>query len=105
MSCWAGWTGWGWTPSPTDLVTSAGAVASLLQPGESVKVLAEGGVLEALAARGVHTDDGDRAVAAVVGWSRSFDFDSLAATAVGGPRRPVGCWPPTRTRRIRPRPA
>jgi HAD superfamily hydrolase (TIGR01450 family) len=67
--------------SPADLVTSAGAVASLLQPGESVKVMAEGGVLEALAARGVRTDDDDRAVAAVVGWSRSFDFDSLAATA------------------------
>ncbi len=70
----------GVTSSPPDLVTSAGAVASLLQPGESVKVLAEGGVLEALAARGVLTDD-DRAVAAVVGWTRSFDFDSLAATA------------------------
>jgi 4-nitrophenyl phosphatase len=67
--------------SRADLATSAAAVASLLQPGESVKVLAEGGVLEALAARGVQTDDDAGAVAAVVGWSRSFDFDRLAATA------------------------
>jgi HAD superfamily hydrolase (TIGR01450 family) len=69
----------------TDLVTSAGALASLLQPGESVRALAEGGVLEALDARGVTVVDGDHdesaADAAVVGWSRSFDFNSLAATA------------------------
>jgi HAD superfamily hydrolase (TIGR01450 family) len=67
--------------SRADLATSASAVASLLEPGESVKVLAEGGVLEALAARGVRTDDDPNPVAAVVGWSRSFDFDRLAATA------------------------
>ena len=70
--------------SPDDLATSAAAVASLLEPGQRVRVLAEGGVLESLALRGVE------AVApmangptegAVVGWSRSFDFASLAATA------------------------
>ena len=68
-------------PPPDDLASSAGAAASLLDPGQSVRVLAEGGVLEALAARGVKTVPGDGADAAVVGWSRSFDFDALAATA------------------------
>jgi HAD superfamily hydrolase (TIGR01450 family) len=66
---------------PDDLVSSAGAAASLLEPGQSVRALAEGGVLEALDRRGVTTVDDDSAEAAVVGWSRSFDFDSLAATA------------------------
>ena len=66
----------GSTPSADDLVTSAGAAASLLDPASRCEVLAEGGVLEALAARGVtRRSDGGRADAAVVGWSRSFDFD------------------------------
>ena len=38
--------------SPEDLATSAAAAASLLQPGQRVRVLAEGGVLESLADRG-----------------------------------------------------
>ena len=71
----------GVSASANDLVSSAGAAASLLEPGQSVRALAEGGVLEALDRRGVITVDGDGAEAAVVGWSRSFDFDSLAATA------------------------
>ncbi len=71
----------GVTAAPDDLVTSAGAAASLLQPGQSVKTLAEAGVVEALEARGVSLADRGVADAAVVGWTRSFDFDSLAATA------------------------
>ena len=66
--------------SEEDLATSATAAASLLEPGQSVKVLAEGGVLEALDARGVATDR-PRVDAAVVGWTNRFDFDSLATTA------------------------
>ncbi len=78
-----------------DLVTSAGAVASLLHAGQRVTVLAEGGVHESLAARGVEVVEADRSVdvlgaqpsdAAVVGWSRSFDFASLAATATAARR-------------------
>jgi HAD superfamily hydrolase (TIGR01450 family) len=77
--------GCGVQAKPEDLASSAGAAASLLDAGQSVWVLAEGGVLEALTARGVKTvsgraDAGD-AVATVVGWTRSFDFDVLAATA------------------------
>lgn len=72
--------GVGVTASPSDLATSAMAAASLLEPGQSVRILAEGGVAEALDRRGVATTGGDP-MAAVVGWCRSFDFDSLAATA------------------------
>jgi glycerol 3-phosphatase-2 len=67
--------------SAGDLATSAAAAASLLDPGQSVKVLAEGGVLEALDARAVSVVDGGKVDAAVVGWSRGFDFDALSATA------------------------
>jgi 4-nitrophenyl phosphatase len=67
-----------------DLATSAAAVASLLVPGQRVRVLAEAGVRESLAARGVEVVDPagtGPAEAAVVGWSRSFDFGMLAAIA------------------------
>jgi HAD superfamily hydrolase (TIGR01450 family) len=65
----------------SDLATSAGAVASLVEPGQAVRVLAEDGVLEALGHRGVKVMTEGPVDAAVVGWSRSFDFDALAATA------------------------
>ncbi len=75
---------------PDDLVSSAGAAASLLQPGQRAHVLAEHGVLEALAARGVEVVDAGTVAghhdpapvdAVVVGWNRTFDFASLAAAA------------------------
>jgi HAD superfamily hydrolase (TIGR01450 family) len=66
---------------PDDLVTSARVAASLLEPGERVHLLAEAGVREALDDRGVRiVVDGD-ADAALVGWSRHFDFDALASVA------------------------
>lgn len=71
----------GVTAGPDDLATSATALASMLQPGQTVKVLAEGGVAEALSTRGVTMVDRGPVDAAVVGWSRAFDFDSLAAAA------------------------
>jgi ribonucleotide monophosphatase NagD (HAD superfamily) len=43
-------------------------------------------VREALAHRGVEAVDDGPVDAAVVGWSRSFDFDSLAATATAARR-------------------
>lgn len=64
-----------------DLATSAAAAALLVEPGRSVKVLAEGGVRESLDARGVHIVEEGPVDAAIVGWSHLFDFDSLAATA------------------------
>jgi HAD superfamily hydrolase (TIGR01450 family) len=64
---------------PRDLVTSARVAASMLEPGERVHLLAEAGVLEALEDRGVVVVDSGPRDAAVVGWSRDFDFAALAA--------------------------
>ena len=64
-----------------DLVTSARVAASLLEPGERVHLLAEAGLREALDDRGVLIAADGPADAAVVGWSRHFDFDALAAAA------------------------
>jgi len=64
-----------------DLATSAAAAASLLSPGRPVRVLAGAGVLEALEARGVKAADHGAVDAAVVGWSRAFDFDTLSDIA------------------------
>ncbi len=66
---------------PGDLVTSARALASLLEPGQTVSVLAEGGVLEALDDRGIDMVENQPVDAAVVGWSHTFDFDRLASAA------------------------
>ncbi len=71
----------GISATEADLVTSAGAAVSLLAPGQTVTVLAEGGVLEALAARGVRVATAGRCDAALVGWNRTFDFESLTAIA------------------------
>jgi 4-nitrophenyl phosphatase len=64
-----------------ELVGSADAAASLLEPGQSVAVLGEQGLYEALATRGVTVVDHGPCDGAVVGWSRSFDFARLAAVA------------------------
>ena len=81
-----------------DVVSSAGAAALLVEPGERVLAAASAGVVEALAARGADVVPGSRATvdgpplaavdgefdAVVVGWHRTFDFASLtlASTAV-----------------------
>jgi ribonucleotide monophosphatase NagD (HAD superfamily) len=53
----------------------------MLEPGSSAVVCADGGVLEALAARGVSVVAEGPADAVVVGWTRRFDFDLLATAA------------------------
>lgn len=67
-----------------DVITSAEAAASLVQPDERVLVLGGDGVFEALARRGIQADAAGAPTAAsydvvVVGWHRQFDFESLAA--------------------------
>jgi HAD superfamily hydrolase (TIGR01450 family) len=66
---------------PGDLITSARVAASLLEPGERVHMLAGDGVREALEERGVDIVTDGRRDAAVVGWSRDFDFAALTAAA------------------------
>ncbi len=77
---------------PEDLVTSAQAAASLIQPGERVLALADGGAREALEARGAVVVEDGPADAVVVGWTRQFTFDRLAqaATAVRQGGRLIG---------------
>src|ERR1700716_2286181 len=55
-----------------DLVTSAQAAASLLDPGGTAMVLAEGGVVEALESRGLVIRDTGPVDAVVVGWTHRF---------------------------------
>lgn len=81
-----------------DVVSSAGAAARLVEPGQRVIAMASAGVVEALELRGVEVVRGARETAGaaplespdgeidavVVGWHRTFDFESLtiASTAV-----------------------
>ncbi|MBV9411721.1 MAG: HAD-IIA family hydrolase [Acidimicrobiia bacterium] len=72
-----------------DLVTSAQAAATLLEPGQTALVCAGPGVEEALQARDVHTVRSGKADAVVVGWHRDFDYEGLtraAQTVMGGAR-------------------
>lgn len=62
-----------------DLLTSAQAAASLVEPGTTALVCAGPGVQEALAARGVATVTEGGADVVVVGWHRDFNFDRMAA--------------------------
>jgi glycerol-1-phosphatase len=67
--------------SAEDLVTSGQAAATLLAPGARALVLGGGGVVESLTARGVEVVEASPVDAVVVGWTRRFDFDRLAAAA------------------------
>ncbi|MGH9183917.1 MAG: HAD-IIA family hydrolase [Acidimicrobiales bacterium] len=79
-------------PAEGDVVSSAQAAASLLEPGSSAVVCAGPGVVEALEARGVEARrDGD-ADAVVVGYHLDFDYERLrvAMQAVLGGARLIG---------------
>lgn len=77
---------------PDEVLTSAMAVALLLEPGERAMVVADAGVVEALGARGVEVHapgDGGEVDAVVVGLWRSFDYHAMDAATVaiaGGAR-------------------
>lgn len=78
--------------APDDIVSSAQAVATMVERGSTVLALAEEGVSEALAPKDVTLVDEGPADVVVVGWTHHFDFDSLAAaaTAVRGGARLIG---------------
>jgi HAD superfamily hydrolase (TIGR01450 family) len=75
---------------PAELVTSAQAAASVLEPGTKVACVGGEGVHEALDERGVEVvGSGDEPAAVVVGRSLRLDFDELAAASAairGGAR-------------------
>ena len=65
-----------------DLTTSAQAAASTLQAGERVTAIGDGGVLEALAGRGLEVVPADaRPQAVVVGRTLQLDYSALSAAA------------------------
>jgi 4-nitrophenyl phosphatase len=71
--------GLGIPAEPDEVVTSAQAAASMLEPGTTALLCAGPGVREALEARGikvVRTGDAD---AVVVGFHKDFDYDRLTA--------------------------
>jgi HAD superfamily hydrolase (TIGR01450 family) len=70
---------------PEEVVTSAQAVATLLEPGERAMAVADAGVVEALETRGVEVHrpgDGATVDAVVVGLWRSFDYAAMDAATV-----------------------
>lgn len=81
--------GMGIPTEASDVLTSAAAAASMLEPGSSALVCAGPGVEEALVARGVRTVAEGRADAVVVGLHKNFDYARLAAATscvLGGAR-------------------
>jgi glycerol 3-phosphatase-2 len=64
-----------------DVVTSAQAAATLIEPGERVLACGDEGLREALAGRNAVLVAAAPADAVVVGWTRAFDFDLLARSA------------------------
>ena len=82
----------GITADDRDLLSSADVAAGMLAPGSSAVVLGDDGVVEALSGRGVEVVPAGPADAVVVGWTRSFSFDSVAraSAAVRAGARLVG---------------
>jgi len=75
-----------------EIVTSAQAAATMLEPGSTALLCAGEGVREALEARGVKTVDTGPADAVVVGFHKEFDYDRLNAAyqAIRGGARLIG---------------
>lgn len=71
--------GMGIPVDPAEIVTSAQAAASMLEPGSTALVCAADGVREALVERGVETVDQGPADAVVVGFHTDFDYSRLNA--------------------------
>jgi HAD superfamily hydrolase (TIGR01450 family) len=80
------------TTTDADLLSSADVAAEMLPAGSTALVVADDGVREALDGRGVTIVQSGPADAVVVGWTRSFTFDSIdqAARTVRGGARLIG---------------
>lgn len=78
--------------SAEEVVTSAQAAASMLEPESTALVCAGPGVAEALADRNIEIVTSGPADAVIVGWHDEFDYDRLtaAASAVMNGARLVG---------------
>jgi HAD superfamily hydrolase (TIGR01450 family) len=82
----------GITVTDDDLLSSADVAAEMLPVGSTALLVADDGVREALTTRGVTIVEDGPADAVVVGWTRSFTFDSIdrAARAVRAGARLIG---------------
>jgi 4-nitrophenyl phosphatase len=69
--------GMGFEAEPDEVVSSAQAAASLIEPGTRTLVCAGVGVEEALAERGIEWVREGSADAVVVGWHKEFDYERL----------------------------
>jgi HAD superfamily hydrolase (TIGR01450 family) len=80
------------TTTDADLLSSADVAAEMLPVGSTALIVADDGVREALTGRGVTIVQSGPADAVVVGWTRSFTFDSIdqAARAVRAGARLIG---------------
>ena len=79
-------------PAVGNVLTSAGAAATLLSPGERVLVCGGPGVVEAAEAVGAFVVDDGACDAVLVGFHRDFDYERMrvAATAVRSGARLIG---------------
>jgi HAD superfamily hydrolase (TIGR01450 family) len=82
-------------PAVGDVLTSAHAAALLIEPGERVMVCGGDGVVQAVVGRGavvVAVDDNASVDAVVVGFHRTFDYESMlrANRAIGNGARLIG---------------
>ena len=84
--------GMGMSVEADEIVTSAQAAATMLEPGTVALVCAGDGVREALDARGVRMVDEGEADAVVVGFHKEFDYGRLNAAyqALRGGARLIG---------------
>lgn len=71
----------GVTAGDADVITSAQAAASMLEPGSSALICAGTGVTEALTRRGVRAVRSGRVDAVIVGLHQDFDYDRLTAAS------------------------
>jgi 4-nitrophenyl phosphatase len=71
----------GITATDDDILSSADVAAGLLPVGSSALLVADDGVREALRSRGVNVVTEPPADAVVVGWTRTFTYDDVAAAA------------------------
>jgi NagD protein len=71
----------GITVDDADLVTSADVAAGMVPVGSSALVLADDGVREALERRGITVVGDGPADVVIVGWTKSFTFDTVTRAA------------------------
>ena len=71
----------GISASDADLLSSADVAADMVPTGSSALIVADDGVREALEKRGITVVDSGPADVVVVGWTKSFTYDTISEAA------------------------